>query len=256
MTRFLKKAKGLPGMEDAIRFAERERALGLGVLGFHTLIQNENAAIDSLRAKILNKAIFKHIQSESIRASQDLAKEYGEPSLMMGTGLRNSALQAVAPTSTNSIIAGAVSAGIEPYSSNCYEKASAKGSFIEYNPTLKKLLASRGKDIPETWTQILKNEGSVVSLDCLSDEEKSVFKTAFEIDQRVLVNLAADRQVFIDQGQSLNLFFSSSVDPRYFHEVHVLAWERKLKSLYYTRSSSVLKADISGIDSGECKSCE
>lgn len=257
MTRFLEKAKGLNGLEDAIRFAERERALGLGVLGWHTLLQTEGVSMDSLRAKILNKAIFKKIKEESVRASKDLAVAYGEPSLLKGYGLRNSALNCVAPTASNSLISGNVSAGIEPISSNCYEKATAKGSFVEFNPTLKLLLAQKGKDIPEIWNQILKDEGSVRSLDCLSAEEKNVFKTAFEIDQRVLVNLAADRQPFIDQGQSLNLFFPSNTDPLYFHEVHVSAWKQKLKGLYYVRSSSVLKADLSARGSVECTvACE
>jgi len=256
MTRFLQKAKTLIGIEDAVRFAERERALGLGVLGWHTLLQSEGTAMDSFRAKILNKSIFKTIQGHAERATRDLATAYGEPSLLKGYGVRNSCLTATAPTSSNSLISGNVSPGIEPINSNAFEKATAKGSFIEFNPALKALLASKGKDTDDVWATILKDSGSVRSLDFLTDDEKNVFKTAFEIDQRVLIDLAADRQVYIDQGQSLNLFFPSDVDPLHFHEVHVQAWQKNLKSLYYVRSSSVLKADLSARDLGECVACE
>lgn len=256
MTKFIEKAKNLVGLEDAVRFAERERALGLGVLGWHTLLQDELVGMDSFRARMLNKAIFKYLKEQSQKATEDLAKEYGEPSLLKGYGVRNSMTLAVAPTASNSIISGNVSPGIEPINSNAYEKATAKGSFIEFNPALKKLLISKNKDLPEVWSQILKDNGSVRTLDFLTQEEKDVFKTAFEIDQRVLIDLAADRQKFIDQGQSLNLFFPNDVDPLYFHDVHMQAWKSGLKGLYYVRSSSVLKADLSARDSGECKSCE
>ena len=257
MNEFISKAKCMKGFESAVRFAEKSRAIGIGILGFHTLLQSEMSSMDSFRAKILNKAIFKHIKENALRASQAMAKEYGEPEWCKGHGVRHSHLLAVAPTSSNSTISGNVSAGIEPLNANAYSKRSAKGIFLEYNPTLKILLQAKGRDSEEVWKSITGNSGSVAHLDFLSKEEKDVFKTAFEIDQRALIDLAADRQPFICQGQSLNLFFSADVDPQYFHEVHLQAWEKGLNSLYYVRSSSVLKADLSSRGEAEnCKACE
>lgn len=257
MTEFISKAKNMVGFENAVRFAEKSRALGLGVLGFHTLLQSEMTAMNSFRAKLLNKAIFKHLKENALKASQDMAKEYGEPEWCKGYGIRHTHRTCVAPTASNSIISGNVSAGIEPINSNAFTKRSAKGIFLEYNPTLKTLLQSKGQDSEEVWKSITGNNGSVAHLDFLSKEEKDVFKTAFEIDQRDLIDLAADRQPFICQGQSLNLFFSADVDPQYFHEVHIQAWEKGLNTLYYVRSNSVLKADLSSRGELEnCKACE
>lgn len=258
LTEFIDKAKHISGFECAIRFSEKSRALGLGVLGWHSLLQSEMTSIDSFRAKLLNKAIFIHMKENALKASQDMAKEYGEPEWCKGYGVRNSHLLAVAPTASNSTISGNVSPGIEPINSNAFTKRSAKGTFLEYNPFLKKLLQEKGKDLPEVWKVIIADGGSVRKLDFLSNEEKDVFKTAFEIDQNVLVDLASDRQKYICQGQSLNLFFSADVDPQYFHEVHVNAWKKKLNGLYYVRSSSVLKSELAskGDDNAECKACE
>jgi ribonucleoside-diphosphate reductase alpha chain len=255
MSEFIEKAKGLPGFDRAVRFAEKSRALGLGVLGWHSLLQSENTAIDSLRAKLLNKAIFSHLKSETLRASQDLAKEYGEPEWCRGYGVRNTHLIALAPTVSNATICGNVSPSIEPWVANAFAKKTAKGVFIQHNQHLKAKLANLGQDTDEVWKSIVNHEGSVQHLSFLDKETKDVFKTAFEIDQRVLVEQACDRQQFIDQAQSLNLFFNSSVDPKYYHEVHVLGWQGGLKTFYYCRTSSVLKADISSRDA-TCKSCE
>lgn len=252
---FIDRAKKLPGFDNAVRFAEKFRAIGLGVLGFHTLLQSENEAFDSLRASLLNKSIFKHLHDETLRASKDMAEEFGEPDMCKGFGIRHSDRTAVAPTASNSIIAGNVSAGIEPLNSNAYTKRTAKGVFIEKNPHLEDLLQSIGKNTEDVWKQISSDGGSVRSLDFLTAEQKNVFKTAFEIDQLVLIQLAADRQKYICQGQSVNTFFSSSVDPNYFHAVHVAAWEKGLNGLYYVRSSSVLKADLSSRGE-DCKWCE
>lgn len=255
LNEFIEKATDRPGFAPAVASAVKGRALGLGVLGWHTLLQSEMTPMDSFRATLLNRAIFQKMQQETERASKDMAAEFGEPEWCKGTGLRHSHRTAVAPTASNSIISGNVSPGIEPINSNAYTKRTAKGVFLEYNPTLKSLLASKGKDTEAVWKQILADEGSVRSLSFLTPEQKEVFKTAFEIDQRTLVQLAADRQKYICQGQSLNLFFSSKVEPQYFHEVHVQAWEKGLGTLYYVRSSSVLKADLAS-RGDECVACE
>lgn len=254
LTEFIEKAQKLQGFEAAVRSAIKGRALGLGVMGWHTLLQQERAGMSSFRAKILNKAIFKNINENAIKASKKLAEELGEPEWCKGTGLRSTHLIAIAPTASNSLITGNISAGIEPINANAYVKKTAKGTFIEFNPLLKKRLQELGKDTEEVWNAIVKDEGSVRGLDFLSDDDKDVFKTAFEIDQLTLIDLAADRQPFICQAQSLNLFFSKDVDPQYFHEVHWTAWLKKVKTLYYVRSSSVLRADLSS--RGECVACE
>lgn len=254
LTEFIEKAQKLQGFEAAVRSAVKGRALGLGVMGWHTLLQQERAGMSSFRAKILNKAIFKNINENAIKASKKLAEELGEPEWCKGTGLRSTHLIAIAPTASNSLITGNISAGIEPINANAYVKKTAKGTFIEFNPLLKKRLQQLGKDTEEVWNAIVKDEGSVRGLDFLSDDDKDVFKTAFEIDQLTLIDLAADRQPFICQAQSLNLFFSKDVDPQYFHEVHWTAWQKKVKTLYYVRSSSVLRADLSS--RGECVACE
>jgi len=254
LTEFIEKAQKLQGFEAAVRSAIKGRALGLGVMGWHTLLQQEHVGMGSFRAKILNKAIFKNIQENALNASKKLAKEFGEPEWCKGTGLRSTHLIAVAPTASNSLITGNISAGVEPINANAYVKKTAKGTFIEFNPLLKKRLQELGKDTEEVWNAIVKDEGSVRGLNFLSDEDKDVFKTAFEIDQLTLIDLAADRQPFICQAQSLNLFFSKDVEPQYFHDVHWTAWQKKVKTLYYVRSSSVLRADLSS--RGECVACE
>ncbi len=256
MTEFIIKASKLEGMGKAVKFAKESRALGLGVLGWHTLLQEKEIAFDSFQAMQLNAEVFRKINSDTIKASEVLAKELGEPDLMKGFGRRNSHLVAVAPTASNSIISGNVSPGIEPIAANAYVKKTAKGVFIQYNPTLKKLLASKGKDDEDTWKSIVKNEGSVQHLSILSKEEKEVFLTAREINQYAIVKQAAQRQKWIDQGQSVNLFFASNSDPKYINGVHIAAWKEGLKSLYYFRSSSPLKADMASRDESECKACE
>lgn len=253
MSEFIDKAKGKVGMERSVAFAEKSRALGLGVLGWHSLLQSEGTAFDSFRATLLNKAIFSRIQSEAERATKDLAKEYGEPEWCKGHNRRNTHLVALAPTVSNSIISGNVSPSIEPWAANVFAKKTAKGTFVQHNRYLKSKLDESNKNTPEVWKSINSMEGSVQHLDFLSADVKEVFKTAFEIDQRAIVQQAADRQKFIDQSQSLNLFFNNSVDPKYVHEIHWKAWESGVKTLYYVRTSSVLKADTSS--RGEDISC-
>lgn len=255
MSDFIDKASGLVGLERAVSFAKKSRALGLGVLGWHTLLQSKNIPFDSFEAMMLNSEVFRRIQLEANKASEFLAREYGEPEWMQGTGRRNSHLIAVAPTVSNSIISGNVSPGIEPIPANAYVKKTAKGAFIQYNPILKQKLADLGLDNEDTWNKIVKNEGSVQQID-LPQELKEVFLTAREINQFAIVKQAAQRQKWIDQGQSVNLFFAANSDPKYIHKVHMLAWESGLKSLYYLRSSSIIKGDMASRSEAECKACE
>lgn len=256
MSEFIAKAEGLPGMEAAVRHAKKGRALGLGVLGFHSLLQDKGLAFGDFGANILNKAIFKKMREEATRASQDMAKEYGKPEWCRTTDQRHTHLLAVAPTASNSVISGDCSPGVEPFNANIFVKKTAKGTFITYNNSLKRLLADKGKDTEEVWRQISNDSGSVRSLEFLSEQERATYKTAFEIDQRDVVDLAADRQRYIDQGASNNLFFAADVDPNYFHAVHLRAYKKGINTLYYCRSSSVLRADISSRDDSDCKACE
>lgn len=261
MTIFLNDSEHLSGFSKARRFAEKSRALGLGVLGFHSLLQKQKIPFESLQAYILNKLIFKQIREQADLATQELAQMYGSPLWMMGTGKRNMTLLAIAPTASNALIASNVSQGIEPWIANCFAQKSAKGTFVRKNNELIQTLEEKGKNTNEVWDSILKNDGSVQHLDFLTEEEKQVFLTAREINQFTIVKLAAERQKFIDQGQSLNLFFPANSDAKYINQVHLLAHELGLKSLYYLRSTSVLKANSSVSESykremSECSWCE
>lgn len=266
MQDFIDKAKHLPGFENSVRFSEKSRALGLGVLGYHTLLQSKMMDFDSYDTMMLNAEIFREMKKESERASKDLAIEYGEPEWCKNTGMRNTHLMAVAPTVSNSLISGGVSQGVEPIVANMYSQKSAKGTFIRKNPALEKLLSLKGQDTFETWQQINKDAGSVKNLKCLTDKEKSVFKTAREINQFAIVRQAGQRQKFIDQGQSVNLFFAMPNDlkdeslrkklGKYIHDVHIEAWQLGVKGLYYLRPESVLKGDSIYQDASDCASCE
>lgn len=256
LSEYIDKAKGKPGFEASLRSAVKGRAIGLGVLGWHTLLQKMMIPFESFQAMQLNSKIFRTIRAEADRATMDLATEFGEPEWCQGTGRRNTHCLAVAPTVSNSIISGNVSAGIEPLPANAFSKKTAKGVFIEYNPQLKLLLESKDKNTVDVWKSIANSDGSVQHLDFLSDDEKKVFKTARELDQMVLIQQAAQRQQFIDQGQSLNLFFYANVDPKAFYKLHLEAWKLGIKTLYYTRTSSVLKADISSRGEVECAACD
>lgn len=261
MSEFISKASGLPGFEKAVRFAEKSRALGLGVLGYHTLLQQKLLPFDSFQTMMLNARIFSQLKTESESASYLLGEQYGVPEWCATPeprdAIRNLTLLAVAPTMSNSIISGGMSAGIEPLAANCYSLKSAKGTFIRKNQQLELLLTEKGINNVETWDQIIKSGGSVQTLKDLSAEEKEIFKTAREINQFAIVKQAGQRQKFIDQGQSLNLFFSADASAKYIHEVHLSAWEEGLKSLYYLRSESVLKGQKSiEYVKSDCASCE
>lgn len=263
---FIQKAKLVPGFENAVRFTEKSRALGLGVLGWHTLLQSKLIAFDSFEAMQLNAQVFKFIKEKAELATTELAEKYGEVEWTRGFNRRNTHLLAVAPTVSNSLISGGVSQGIEPIAANIYSQKSAKGTFIRKNPALQAHLAKLGKDTLEVWEEINKNSGSVKTLKFLSDQEREVFATAREINQFAIVRQAGQRQKFIDQGQSVNLFFAVPKDiqdnnlrkklGKYIHEVHMEAWQLGLKGLYYLRPESALKGDSVFKESSDCRACE
>ena len=251
---FIDKAANIPFMDSTARSAIKGRAIGIGAMGWHTYLQENGIAFESFRAMSENNRVFKFIDENAKKASRELAVEKGEPEWCKGTGMYNSHLTAIAPTRSNSIICGDISAGIEPLTANAFNDITAKGLFVRRNRTLKKLLIKKGVDSPEVWKSIVKNAGSVQHLDILTDDEKAVFKTAYEIDQNVIVQQAAQRQKYICQSQSLNLFFPFDVDALYFNQVHIKAWELGVKTLYYCKSTSGLKGLQQ--ESEDCLSCE
>ena len=228
--------------------AERERSVGLGIMGFHSFLQSRGLSFEGAMAKSWNLKIFKHIRAQVDQASMMLAKERGPcpDAADMGVMERFSCKMAIAPTASISIIAGGTSACIEPIPANIYTHKTLSGSFSIKNPYLEKLLATKSKDSDKVWNSILEQGGSVQHLDFLTPEEKDVFKTSFEIDQRWLLELAADRTPFIDQAQSLNLFIPADVDKWDLMMLHFRAWELGIKSLYYLRSKSVQRAGFAG----------
>jgi ribonucleoside-diphosphate reductase alpha chain len=256
ISEFIDKASKIEGLEHAVNSAKKGRALGLGVMGFHSYIQSKLLDIESFEASMINAQMFKMIREGTEKATLNLSIEYGEPEWCKGFSRRNTHTIAIAPTASNSIISGGISPGIEPNSANVVAIKSAKGSFLRYNPLLKKLLIEKGKDTNEVWADIILKTGSVQHLKFLSEDEKAVFKTAKEINQHTLVKLASQRQKYIDQGQSLNLFFYSNASAKYIHEVHLEAWKQGLKGLYYLRSESALSGDTSYRSKDECISCE
>lgn len=253
---YIKKAEGVEGFEASRRSAIKGRAVGIGVLGWHTLLQERMLSFDSFDAMMLNAQVFKTIRQRAEEETTRLAIELGEPEWCTGHGRRNTHLLAVAPTVSNSTISGGYSAGIEPLSANIFSQKSARGTFIRKNPVLERLLEKKGKNVPEIWKSINEQAGSVQHLGFLTEHEKSVFLTAREINQHAIIKQAAQRQKYIDQGQSINLFFASNSDPKYIHEVHIAAWESGLKSLYYFRTEGVLRGDLASRTKDECVACE
>lgn len=253
---YIRKSEKIPGLECSRRSAIKGRAIGIGVLGWHTLLQQNMIPFDSFEAMRLNNEIFKLMRERADKETAVLAEELGEPEWCKGFNRRNTHCLAVAPTVSNSTISGGHSPGIEPIAANIYSQKSAKGTFIRKNPTLEKLLESRDKNTFEVWQSINAQNGSVQHLEFLSDEEKEVFLTAREINQHAIIKQAAQRQRWIDQGQSVNLFFAANADPKYIHEVHLAAWESGLKSLYYFRSEGVIRGDLAFRSKEECSACE
>jgi ribonucleoside-diphosphate reductase alpha chain len=225
--------------------AMRERSVGLGVMGYHSFLQALNVPFESVVAKVWNMRMFKHIRAQADTASRLLAEERGPcpDAAEYGFMERFSNKIAIAPTASISIICGGASPGIEPIAANVYNHKTLSGSFIVRNPYLKKVLAKHGRDDDDTWTTITVNKGSVQHLDFLTEQEKATFKTAFELDQRWVVEHAADRTPYICQSQSVNLFLPANVHKRDLHQIHMTAWKKGVKSLYYCRSLSIQRAD-------------
>ena len=226
--------------------ASRERSIGVGALGFHAYLQRNNIAFEGVMAKVANNRIFKHIRGGLDNANLELGKERGEAPDAMGTGRRFSHLMAIAPNASSSIIMGNTSPSIEPYRANAYRQDTLSGAYLNKNRWLDQLIKSKITDEQEyndMWSSIIANDGSVQHLDILDENEKAVFKTSMEIDQRWVIDLAADRQNYIDQAQSLNLFFRPDAHIKYIHAIHFMAWKKGLKTLYYCRSEKIGKAD-------------
>ena len=243
--------KRTQGMEKVVRFAEKSRALGLGMLGFHTYLQEHSIPFESMDAYYKNTEIFKHLHDETLRASQWMATEFGEPFWCKGYGVRNTHRIAIAPNLSSALICGSVSQGIEPIYKNAYVQNTSAGKMDRVNPTLLNLMKDRDVYSDETVKDIISHNGSVQHVEWLTDDEKSVFKTAFEIDQKQIIRLASARQRYIDQGQSINLFFSADEDEEYISEVHKMAFKDPyIKGLYYIRSESGVN-----VSKNECLSC-
>ena len=262
---FIQRAKYRYGFENAVRSAEKGRALGLGVLGWHTYLQDKGIPFEGLLAQFETRRIFSQIKIESERASRGLAETYGEPLWCRGTGMRNTHLRAIAPTVSNSKLSGNVSPGIEPWAANIFTEQSAKGTFIRKNPTLKKILRKHKLDNEKIWNKILQDGGSIQGIKALDKitygshdiPVKEIFKTFKEINQLELVNQAGIRQQYIDQSVSLNLAFPSVATPKWINKVHLEAWKKGIKTLYYVRTESVLRGDIAQQAMDEnCLACD
>jgi ribonucleoside-diphosphate reductase alpha chain len=228
--------------------AERERSIGIGALGFHAYLQRNGIAFEGVMAKVANNRIFKNIREKLNVANLELGKERGEAPDAVGTGFRFSHLMAIAPNASSSIIMGNTSPSIEPYRANAYRQDTLSGSFLNKNRWLNELIIKLSHDKPtewydDVWSSIIANDGSVQHLDWMSEHDKDVFKTSMEIDQRWVIDLASDRQAYIDQAQSLNLFFRPDAHIKYIHAIHFMAWKKGLKTLYYCRSEKIGKAD-------------
>lgn len=259
MSEFIKKVKNIPSMYKTYNFAVRHRALGLGVLGWHSLLQQKMIPFESFEAQMLNIEIFKMLKEKSYNMSVKLGEKYGYAPIfdeVESTDIkrRNTTLMAIAPTTSSSSILGQVSPSIEPYASNYFVVGLAKGSFTRRNKNLEKLLESKGKNTEDVWKNIVQNQGSVQQLEFLSENEKNVFKTFQEISPMTIIQQASARQHHIDQGQSINLKIPNSMSVRDINKIHMEAWKLGLKGIYYQRGTSVAKEAVLGMM--ECKACE
>lgn len=255
MEEFIQQAEGTQFMERPVRFAKRHRAIGIGVLGWHSYLQSEMIPFDSMEAMEKNEEIFRTIRERSYEESRRLADEFGEPEVLEGYGRRNTTTMSVAPTKSSSVILGQVSPSIEPLKSNYFVRDGAKLKSTQKNQFVEAILKERGKDEREVWDSIAQKDGSVQHLDCLTDEEKDVFKTFAEIPQMAIINQAAQRQKHIDQAQSLNVSIDpSEVSVKEINQLYIKAWKKGVKSLYY--QNSVNAAQKFSRDILECKACE
>ena len=251
---FIAKTEGNYYLASANRFAKRHRALGLGVMGWHSYLQKNNIPFESMESKRLTTVIFKNISERAEKASVELAEIYGEPEILKGYGKRNTTLMAIAPTTSSSAILGQASPGIEPFSSNYYKAGLSKGNFMRKNKYLRQLLINKGIDNEQIWRSIMLNHGSVQHLVELSEEEKAVFKTFKEISQLEIIQQASIRQKYIDQAQSLNLNIPANLPVKDVNKLMIEAWKLGVKTLYYQRSQSVSKELIANMVT--CISCE
>lgn len=282
MEEFIQRAKNMRGFENSIRSAEKGRAIGLGVLGWHTYLQQKGMSFEGLPSQFETRRIFSQMKIEAERASRDMAEEYGEPLWCVGTGMRNTHLMAIAPTVSNSKLSGNVSAGIEPWAANVFTEQTAKGTFIRKNPELERVLRKIGINNKDTWDKILQDGGSVQDIAELDnwgfvngkltniqdipqtsidnkevDWVKDVYKTFKEINQLELIKQAGIRQQYVDQSVSLNLAFPQQATPKWINQVHMEAWKQGIKTLYYMRTESVLRGDIaSRATDPDCLSCD
>ena len=254
MSEFIEKSNEIPFLHRANKFARRHRALGLGVLGWHSYLQANNIAFDSFQAMQKNNEVFRTLQEKTLKASQELAKRFGEPEILKGYGRRNTTLISIAPTKSSSFILGSVSPSVEPFKSNYYVKDLAKIKTVYKNPFLEKLLKEKGLDNEEIWESILHNDGSVQHLAQLTDEEKEVFKTFSEISQLSVIQQAAQRQKYIDQGQSINIMVHPATPAKDLNQLYLTAEELGLKSIYYQYSMSA--AQVFNRNLLSCSSCE
>jgi len=257
MEEFIDKSNGKESLKRTHKHAKKGRALGLGVMGWHTFLQQKGLPFNSIASTVHTRNIFNKIRMEAETASMELAAEYGEPLWCKGTGMRNTHLLAVAPTVSNSVICGGISAGIEPLPANVYTFNGAKGTFIRKNKSLEKLLESKGENKEKWWKQMLQEGGSVMGLPdtVLSSDEKEVFLTFPEINQLELVKQAAERQKYIDQTQSLNVSFDPNDSPKWINQVHMEGWKLGIKTFYYLRTDSVIKGDL-GSRMADCVACD
>lgn len=254
MSEFIEKTEGIEFMEAARKFAIEHRALGIGVLGWHSYLQSKNIAFESMEAKLLNNQIWSTIKERSYKASREMAELYGEPEALKGYGMRHATTMAVAPTTSSSFILGQVSPSIEPLNSNYFIKDLAKGKFVWKNPYLILLLKEKGKDTASTWKDILLHGGSVQHLEFLTSHEKDVYRTFGEISQKEIIIQAAQRQKFIDQGQSINLMIPPETSVKDVNSLLLFAEEQGIKSLYYQRSTNPAQQMARSILA--CPTCE
>ena len=257
MQEFIDKSAGKDSLKRTHKHASKGRALGLGVMGWHTFLQQKGMPFNSISSTAYTHNIFSDIRNKAEKASRDLAAEYGEPLWCRGTGMRNTHLLAIAPTVSNSVITGGISAGIEPLPANIYTFNGAKGTFIRKNKVLQDILIEKGEDKNKWWDQMLADGGSVQNLpdNILSPEDKELFLTFSGINQLELVRQSAIRQRYIDQTQSLNLSFDPGDSPKWINQVHIEAWKLGVKTLYYLRTDSVIKGDL-GSRMADCVSCD
>ena len=257
MQEFIDKSNGRDSLKRTHNHAKKGRALGLGVMGWHTYLQQKGMPFNSIASTAYTHNIFSKLKNDAEKASRDLAAEYGEPLWCRGTGMRNTHLLAIAPTVSNSVITGGISAGIEPLPANIYTFNGAKGTFIRKNKVLETMLEEKGENKDKWWDQMLADGGSVQNLPdtILTPDEKELFLTFPEINQLELVRQAAIRQRYLDQTQSLNLSFDPNDSPKWINQVHIEAWKLGVKTLYYLRTDSVIKGDL-GSRQADCVSCD